>query len=64
MPPSGCKSLRRFRKAGARRMDAPRGRALQGCYLRPSPISRKELAEGTAKRRFTAGSPGCQGGGD
>ncbi|MDS0079335.1 hypothetical protein QU609_23830, partial [Enterobacter hormaechei subsp. hoffmannii] len=26
----------------ASRRDAPRGRALQGCYLRPSPISRKE----------------------
>ncbi|MBN4798179.1 hypothetical protein H4F75_03400 [Enterobacter asburiae] len=36
---SGCKSPKRFRKAGARRTDAPRGRGLQGCRLMPDPIA-------------------------
>ncbi|MDT9874563.1 MULTISPECIES: hypothetical protein [Enterobacter] len=36
---SGCKSPKRFRKAGARRRDAPRGRGLQGCRLMPDPIA-------------------------
>ncbi|QFQ09731.1 hypothetical protein DN595_01855 [Enterobacter cloacae] len=39
MPWSGCKSPKRFRKAGARRRDAPRGRGLQGCRLMPDPIA-------------------------
>ena len=39
MPWSGCKSLRRFLKAGARRRDAPRGRGLHGCRLMHDPIA-------------------------
>ncbi|RDK13701.1 hypothetical protein CEJ32_15675 [Enterobacter sp. 9-2] len=38
---SGCKSPKRFRRAGARRKDAPRGRGLQGCRLMPDPIARR-----------------------
>jgi len=37
MPFSGCKSPKRFRKAGTTRRDARRGRDLQGCRIAPGP---------------------------
>ena len=64
MPWSGCKSLRRLPSGRGEAQGCAERAALQGRCLRPYPISRKEYAEGTAMRRFTAGCPGRQGGGD
>jgi len=55
---SGCKSLRRFLKAGARRMDAPRGRDLQGRFIAPDPKAVRNKLRAPRSGDFLAGSPG------
>ena len=72
MPWSGCKSPKRSvrpgRGAGKRREGVAQGSAERAwpawMQAHARPDSLKEKAEGTAKRRFSAGSPGRQGGGD
>ncbi|WGJ34804.1 hypothetical protein [Escherichia coli] len=55
------KSLKRSPEAGATRMDARRGRILQGRYLAPDPVAAGDKLKEPRSGDFVRQSPGVQG---